>query len=217
MNCRIDNLNWGQRLIRPTEKQIEEACQIIKDNPTASERELLKIMTERKIGVQNTCLRSIMNGEYTSISEKYFTLQKGKPIPIEEQTKEKPIVIDNVDLQHPSQQSEVDKLIDTINYKRLMLDRNGDTLSYFKGTKNLKMAIKAFEAKMELKMKIDASDKIIPVLEFSMDKEGNLRNAGEILKDINKKYGNLYMTSNYVNDILTGKIGKEYSDMVFNK
>lgn len=213
MNCHIDNLSWGQHLIRPTEKQIHEACQIIKDNPTASERELLKIMTERKIGVQNTCLRSIMNGEYTYISEKYFTLQNGQPVPIqEEQTKEK------VDVQHPAQQSEVDKLVDSINYKRLMLDRNGDILSYFKGTKNLKMAIKAFEAKMELKMTINASDKIIPVLEFAIDKDGNIRsNAGEILKDINKKYGNIYITSNYVNDILTGKIGKEYSDIVFNK
>ena len=218
MNCKIDNLSWGEHVIRPTETQIHEACQIIKDNPTASERVLLRIMTERKIGVQNTCLRSIMNGEYTFISEKYFTLQNGKPIPIqEEQTKEKPVVIDNVQHPAPTQQSEVDKLVDSINYKRLMLDRNGDLLSYFKGTKNLKMAIKAFEAKMDLKMKIDSSDKIIPVLEFALDKEGNLRNAGEILKDVTKKYGNLYITQNYVKDIINGKIGKEYSDIVFNK
>lgn len=217
MNCHIDNLSWGQHVIRPTEKQIHEACQIIKDNPTASERVLLRIMTERKIGVQNTCLRSIMNGEYTYISEKYFTLQNGKPVPnTDTKEEDKPVVIEEVE-KHPAQTSEVDKLVDRINYKKLMLDRNGDILSYFKGTKNIRMAVKAFEAKMELKMTIDASDKIIPVLEFSLDKDGNIRNAGEVLKDITKKYGNLYITQNYVRDVQNGKIGKEYSDLVFNK
>lgn len=219
MNCSIDNLSWDMPDTVTNERNIHEACEIIRDNPHAGEQELLAIMGTRGVGVQRSCLRSILAGNYTSISEKYFTLQNGKPILKSETSDEvtvspKPGVNDGL---IKRDMTSVDKLVNTINYKKLMEDRRGDVLSYFKATKNLKMAVKAFEAKMELKMTIDSSDKIIPVLEFSLDKDGNIRNAGDILRDITKKYGNLYITQNYVKDILNGKIGKEYSDLVFNK
>lgn len=226
MNCSIDNLSWDMPDTVTNERNIHEACEIIRDNPHAGEQELLAIMGTRGVGVQRSCLRSILAGNYTSISEKYFTLQNGKPVLNQKETKteevpasneEKPIIIGGSSIEKHPAQSSVEKLINTINYKKLMEDRRGDVLSYFKATKNLKMAVKAFEAKMELKMTIDSSDKIIPVLEFSLDKEGNLRNPGDVLKDITRKYGNLYITNNYVKDIQTGKIGKEYSDLVFNK
>ena len=226
LNCHIDNLSWDLPATKPTARQIHEACKIIASNINGSMESWLNIMASKGEGVQNHALESILKGEYTSISEKYFTLQNGKPILKKEPEKtevpasneEKPVVIGGTNVsQHPAQQSSVEKLINTINYKKLMEDRRGDVLSYFKATKNIKMAVKAFEAKMELKMNIDASDKIIPVLEFSVDKDGNIRNPGDVLKDITKKYGNLYITQNYVKDIQTGKIGKEYSDLVFNK
>lgn len=227
LNCHIDNLSWDLPATKPTARQIHEACKIIASNINGSMKSWLNIMASKGEGVQNHALESILKGEYTSISEKYFTLQNGKPILNQKESKteeapasveEKPIIIGGSSIEkHPAQQSSVEKLINTINYKKLMEDRRGDVLSYFKATKNIKMAVKAFEAKMELKMTIDSSDKIIPVLEFSLDKEGNLRNPGDVLKDITKKYGNLYITQNYVKDIQTGKIGKEYSDLVFNK
>lgn len=219
LNCHIDNLSWDLPNTKPSAKEIHEACEIIAKNPTASTQEWLAIMAKNGKGVQNHALDSILKGEYTSISEKYFTLQNGRPIvKIKEAKKtEDSKVSVNDGTSVKNEISSVDKLVDTINYKKLMEDRRGDVLSYFKATKNLRMAIKAFEAKMELKMTIDASDKIIPVLEFSLDKDGNIRNAGDILKDITRKYGNLYITQNYVKDILSGKIGKEYSDLVFNK
>jgi hypothetical protein len=226
LNCHIDNLSWDLPATKPTARQIHEACKIIAANINGSMESWLNIMASKGEGVQNHALESILKGEYTSISEKYFTLQNGKPVLNKKEpektekapvsNEEKPIIIGGSPIEkHPAQQSSVEKLINTINYKKLMEDRRGDVLSYLKATKNIKMAVKAFEAKMELKMTIDASDKIIPVLEFSMDKEGNLRNPGDVLKDITKKYGNLYITQNYVKDILTGKIGKEYSDLVF--
>lgn len=224
LNCHIDNLSWDLPATKPTARQIHEACKIIASNINGSMESWLNIMAEKGEGVQNHALESILKGEYTSISEKYFTLQNGKPVLNQKETKteevpasnkEKPIVIGGSSIEKHPAQSSVEKLIDTINYKKLMEDRRGDVLSYLKATKNIRMAVKAFEAKMELKMTIDASDKIIPVLEFSMDKEGNIRNPGDVLKDITKKYGNLYITNNYVKDILTGKIGKEYSDLVF--
>jgi hypothetical protein len=224
LNCHIDNLSWDLPATKPTVRQIHEACKIIASNINGSMESWLNIMAEKGEGVQNHALESILKGEYTSISEKYFTLQNGKPVLNQKETKteevpasneEKPIIIGGSSIEKHPAQSSVEKLINTINYKKLMEDRHGDVLSYFKATKNIKMAVKAFEAKMELKMTIDSSDKIIPVLEFSLDKEGNLRNAGDVLKDITRKYGNLYITQNYVKDILTGKIGKEYSDLVF--
>jgi hypothetical protein len=224
LNCHIDNLSWDLPATKPTVRQIHEACKIIASNINGSMESWLNIMAEKGEGVQNHALESILKGEYTSISEKYFTLQNGKPVLNQKETKteevptsneEKPIIIGGSSIEKHPAQSSVEKLIDTINYKKLMEDRRGDVLSYFKATKNIRMAVKAFEAKMELKMTIDSSDKIIPVLEFSLDKEGNLRNAGDVLKDITRKYGNLYITQNYVKDILTGKIGKEYSDLVF--
>ena len=226
LNCHIDNLSWDLPATKPNARQIHEACKIIAANINGSMESWLNAMAEKGEGVQNHALESILKGEYTSISEKYFTLQNGKPILNKKEpektektpvsNEEKPIIIGGSPIEkHPAQQSSVEKLINTINYKKLMEDRRGDVLSYLKATKNIKMAVKAFEAKMELKMTIDASDKIIPVLEFSLDKDGNLRNPGDVLKDITKKYGNLYITQNYVKDILTGKIGKEYSDLVF--
>ena len=218
MNCSIDNLSWDMPDTVTNERNIHEACEIIRDNPNAGEQELLAIMSTKGVGVQRSCLRSILAGNYTSISEKYFTLQNGKPIIKSEETKpEKVATVSINDGTTKWEISSVDKLVNTINYKKLMEDRSGDVLSYFRATKNLKMAVKAFEAKMELKMTIDASDKIIPVLEFSLDKEGNLRNPGDVLKDITRKYGNLYITQNYVRDVQNGKLGKEYSDLVFNK
>lgn len=226
LNCHIDNLSWDLPATKPTARQIHEACKIIASNINGSMESWLNIMAEKGEGVQNHALESILKGEYTSISEKYFTLQNGKPILKKEPEKtevpasneEKPVVIGGVNVsKHPAQHASVEKLINTINYKKLMEDRRGDVLSYLKATKNIRMAVKAFEAKMELKMTIDSSDKIIPVLEFSLDKDGNIRNTGDILRDITHKYGNLYITQNYVKDILNGKIGKEYSDLVFNK
>lgn len=216
MNVSIDNLTWEMPDTTTNERNIHEACEIIRDNPDAGEQELLAIMSMKGVGVQKSCLRSILAGNYTNISERYFTLQNGKPIVKSEETKpEKVATVSINDGTTKREISSIDKLVDTINYKKLMEDRKGDVLSYFKATKNIRMAVKAFEAKMELKMTIDSSDKIIPVLEFSLDKEGNLRNPGDVLKDITKKYGNLYITQNYVKDILTGNIGKEYSDLVF--
>ena len=226
LNCHIDNLSWDLPATKPTARQIHEACKIIASNINGSMESWLNIMASKGEGVQNHALESILKGEYTSISEKYFTLQNGKPVLNQKESKteevpasneEKPIIIGGSSIEKHPAQSSVEKLINTINYKKLMEDRHGDVLSYFKATKNIKMAVKAFEAKMELKMTIDSSDKIIPVLEFSLDKEGNLRNPGDVLKDITRKYGNLYITNNYVKDIQTGKIGKEYSDLVFNK
>lgn len=227
LNCHIDNLSWDLPATKPTARQIHEACKIIASNINGSMESWLNIMASKGEGVQNHALESILKGEYTSISEKYFTLQNGKPVlnqkepektdKVPASVEEKPIVIGGSSIEKHPAQSSVEKLIDTINYKKLMEDRRGDVLSYFKATKNIRMAVKAFEAKMELKMTIDSSDKIIPVLEFSLDKEGNLRNPGDVLKDITRKYGNLYITQNYVKDIQTGKIGKEYSDLVFNK
>lgn len=221
MNCSIDNLSWDMPDTTTNERNIHEACEIIRDNPHAGEQELLAIMSTKGMGVQRSCLRSILAGNYTYISEKYFTLQNGKPIVKSETSASgtstvspKPGVNDGL---IKRDMTSVDKLVNTINYKKLMEDRRGDVLSYFKATKNLKMAVKAFEAKMELKMTIDSSDKIIPVLEFSIDKDGNIRNPGDVLKDITRKYGNLYITQNYVRDVQNGKLGKEYSDLVFNK
>lgn len=227
LNCHIDNLSWDLPVTKPSDRQIHEACKIIASNINGSMETWLNIMAEKGEGVQNHALESILKGEYTSISERYFTLQNGKPVLNQkepEQTKEnpdsieeKPLVIAGSSIKKHPASSSVEKLINTINYKKLMEDRRGDVLNYLKATKNIKMAVKAFEAKMELKMTIDSSDKIIPVLEFSLDKEGNIRNPGDVLKDITRKYGNLYITQNYVKDILTGKLGKEYSDLVFNK
>lgn len=226
LNCHIDNLSWDLPVTKPSERQIHEACKIIASNINGSMESWLNIMAEKGEGVQNHALDSILKGEYTAISEKYFTLQNGKPILKKEpeqteevpaSNEEKPVVVAGSSIEKHPASSSVEKLINTINYKKLMEDRRGDVLNYLKATKNIRMAVKAFEAKMELKMTIDASDKIIPVLEFSLDKDGNIRNAGDILRDITKKYGNLYITQNYVKDILNGKIGKEYSDLVFNK
>ena len=221
MNCSIGNLSWDMPDTTTNERNIHEACEIIRDNPHAGEQELLAIMSTKGMGVQRSCLRSILAGNYTYISEKYFTLQNGKPIVKSETSASgtstvspKPGVNDGL---IKRDMTSVDKLVNTINYKKLMEDRRGDVLSYFRATKNLKMAVKAFEAKMELKMTIDASDKIIPVLEFSLDKDGNIRNPGDVLKEITRKYGNLYITQNYVRDVQNGKLGKEYSELVFNK
>ena len=224
LNCHIDNLSWDLPNTKPSAKEIHEACEIIAKNPNASTQEWLAIMAKNGKGVQNHALDSILKGEYTSISEKYFTLQNGKPIiketkppvTVSETSQLKPVVTDGINIKRDTSPV-TDKLVNTINYKKLMEDKRGDVLGYFKATKNIKMAIKAFEAKMELKMNIDASDKIVPVLEFSLDKDGNIRNPGDVLKDITKKYGNLYITQNYVRDVQNGKLGKEYSDMVFNK
>lgn len=80
-NCAISNLYWGHRDPSLTTSQIEKACKLIAENPTLSNNELVnKLVAEHTIR-SAVAFRSIMKGDYKTISDRYFIVRGGSIIP----------------------------------------------------------------------------------------------------------------------------------------
>ena len=80
-NCSISNLYWGRRDPSLSTSQVERACKIIAENPTLSENELVNMLVAARTVRSSCAFRSIMRGNYKTISDRYFLVRGGSIIP----------------------------------------------------------------------------------------------------------------------------------------
>lgn len=80
-NCSISNLYWGRRDPSLSTSQVERACKIIAENPTLSENELVNMLVAERTIRSSCAFRSIMRGNYKTISDRYFLVRGGSIIP----------------------------------------------------------------------------------------------------------------------------------------
>lgn len=80
-NCAISNLYWGRRDPSLSTSQVEKACKIIAENPTLSENELVNMLVAEHTIRSAVAFRSIMKGNYKTISDRYFLVRGGSIIP----------------------------------------------------------------------------------------------------------------------------------------
>ncbi len=80
-NCAISNLYWGRRDPSLSTSQVERACKIIAENPNLSENELVNMLVAARTIRSSGAFRSIMKGNYKTISDRYFIVRGGSIIP----------------------------------------------------------------------------------------------------------------------------------------
>ena len=81
-NCAISNLYWGRRDPSLSTSQVEKACKIIAENPTLSENELVNMLVAERTIRSSCAFRSILKGNYKTISDRYFIVRGGSIIPV---------------------------------------------------------------------------------------------------------------------------------------
>lgn len=80
-NCSIANLYWGRRDPSLSTSQVERACKLIAENPNLSENELVNMLVSERTIRSSCAFRSIMKGNYKTISDRYFLVRGGSIIP----------------------------------------------------------------------------------------------------------------------------------------
>lgn len=81
-NCALSNLRWVVKDTTITTKQVERACEIIAKHPSAGETELMKLCVAAKAVKSATALRSILAGNWRTISDRYFYIRGGNIVPV---------------------------------------------------------------------------------------------------------------------------------------
>ena len=81
-NCAISNLYWGRRDPSLSTSQVERACKIIAENPNLSENELVNLLVAARTIRSSGAFRSILKGNYKTISDRYFLVRSGSIIPV---------------------------------------------------------------------------------------------------------------------------------------
>jgi hypothetical protein len=85
-NCELENLRWSTRDSSLTTSQIERACKLISENPDLPETEMVNMLVREHTIKSVTALRSILSGNWRTISDRYFLVRQGRIIPVEETT-----------------------------------------------------------------------------------------------------------------------------------
>lgn len=185
--------NKGRQGLRP--EVIERVCSIIKDilmkNPSATKADFMR---EVKAFVGYVGLTSILKGNYTSISEKYFILINGMP-----------------HLEVPKNPDKANR-DNTKKLKDIVSDNNGDILSFLKLTKDIAFVGDLFTMKREMHKHLNKDDFAIVILVAIH--EGN-KTVGDVNRYIHNRWGALFMPPSMIQEILDKKIYREYSDIIF--
>ena len=185
--------NKGRQGLRP--EVIERVCSIIKDilmkNPTATKADFMR---EVKPYVGYVGLNSILKGNYTSISEKYFILINGMP-----------------HLEVPKNPDKANR-DNTKKMRDIISDNNGDILSFLKLTKDIAFVGDLFTMKRDMHKHLNKDDFAIVILVAIH--EGN-KTVGDVNRYIHHRWGALFMPPSMIQEILDKKIYREYSDIIF--
>lgn len=85
-HCSLNNLRWGMRECTLSTSAVERACKLIAENPGLNESELLNLLVREKTIRSVTALRSILAGNWRTISDRYFVVRGCSIIPTTTET-----------------------------------------------------------------------------------------------------------------------------------
>ena len=167
-NCELENLRWSTRDSSLTTSQIERACKLISENPDLPETEMVNMLVREHTIKSVTALRSILSGNWRTISDRYFLVRQGRIIPVEETTS-------------TPTTAQVDEVDDSGNLKGIL-----------SLTKDPAFVKKLYKERLDAH-KASSDDLVALILSYMMM---GLDNVGTIQKAIRKDFGRKLMVSN---------------------
>lgn len=173
-NCRLDNLRWGMRECTLSTSAVERACKIIADNPDLNESDMLNLLVREKTIRSVTALRSILSGNWRTISDRYFVVRRGSIIPTTTTTTETTVTT----IQPTPAEPEVD---DSGNLRGILSLTNDPTF-----------VRKLYGERVDAR-KVSTDDQVALILSYIMDGKDS---APEIQRAIRKDFGKRVMISN---------------------
>lgn len=174
-NCALANLRWGMRECTLSASAVERACKLIAENPRLSESELLNLLVREHTIRSVTALRSILSGNWRTISDRYFVVRGGSIHPTTTTTT---TTAETTSTTTTTEEPEVD---DSGNLKGILALTNDPAF-----------VRKLYGERVDAK-KVSADDNIALILSYIMDGK---ENAGAIQHAIRKDFGRRVMISN---------------------
>lgn len=167
-NCELENLRWSTRDSSLSTSQIERACKLISENPDLPETEMVNMLVREHTIKSVTALRSILSGNWRTISDRYFLVRQGRIIPVEETTS-------------TPTTAQVDEVDDSGNLKGIL-----------SLTKDPEFVKKLYKERLDAH-KASSDDLVALILSYMML---GLEDVGTIQKAIRKDFGRKLMVSN---------------------
>lgn len=172
-NCALSNLRWATRDSSLTTSQVERACKIIATNTHLNESELLNILVRERTIKSVTALRSILTGNWRTISDRYFVVRRGSIIPT---TSETTIATTSTTTTEPE----------------VEVDDSGNLKGILGLTNDPAFVRKLYGERVDAK-KVSADDQVALILSYIMDGKDKVQ---DIQKAIHKDFGRRVMISN---------------------
>jgi hypothetical protein len=178
-NCELENLRWSTRDSSLTTSQIERACKLISENPDLPETEMVNMLVREHTIKSVVALRSILSGNWRTISDKFFVVRGGSIIPTTTTTME-------------TAMEATTATTTTIQPAEPEVDDSGNLKGILSLTNDPAFVRKLYGERVDAK-KVSADDNIALILSYIMDGK---ENAGAIQHAIRKDFGKRVMISN---------------------
>lgn len=174
MNCTLSNLNWGLKDCSLSASAVERACRLIAENPNLNESDMLNLLVREKTIRSVVALRSILSGNWRTISDSYFVVRGGSIIPTTTTTTETTTAA-----------------IATIQ-PTPEVDDSGNLRGILSLTNDPEFVRKLYVERVDAK-KVSADDQVALILSYIMDGKDT---TAEIQRAIHKDFGRRVMISN---------------------
>ena len=176
-NCCLSNLHWGLRECTISASAVERACRLIAENPRLSENELLNLLVREKTIRSVTALRSILAGNWRTISDRYFVVRGGSIHPTTTTT---------------ATTTEATATETTESEAEPEVDDSGNLKGILALTNDPAFVRKLYSERVDAK-RVSAEDQVALILSYVMDGKDS---APEIQRAIRKDFGRRVMISN---------------------
>jgi hypothetical protein len=170
-NCALSNLRWATRDSSLTTSQVERACKIIAENAHLNESELLNLLVRERTIKSVTALRSILSGNWRTISDRYFVVRRGLIYPT---------------LETASTTSTTEAITEP------EVDDSGNLKGILSLTNDPAFVRKLYSERIDAK-RVSSDDQVALILSYIMDGKDS---APEIQRAIRKDFGKRVMISN---------------------
>jgi hypothetical protein len=174
-NCSLNNLHWGLKDCTLSASAVERACKLIAENPNLNEAEMLNLLVREKTIRSVVALRSILSGNWRTISDKFFVVRGGSIIPTTTTTTEATTATTTI---QPAAEPEID---DSGNLRGILTLTNDPVF-----------VRKLYGERVDAK-KVSADDQVALILSYIMDGKDT---TAEIQRAIHKDFGRRVMISN---------------------
>ena len=194
-NCSIENLKLDKPgdKCHPTVNDIDRACSLIyeyvKDHTTYSTHQILTYLAENN-SIGSTAFKSIRNGSYSNISEKYFTIVSGKFI-----------------LNNNVAQKETPKSTETETDTPIKIS---DVFGFTKDSEKVREFVRKRLENND--RKFSPEEKVTIVLSYIND---GAKSPEEIRKKMYADFGEIFIPISFIMSVLSKKICKDLCDKIF--